>query len=49
MAGSVDSAVAVGEPHSPVDGSPHVHSIVRLSTGSFDGETGKKVHLAQIL
>ncbi|XP_076738360.1 DENN domain-containing protein 4C-like [Maylandia zebra] len=41
IAGSVDSAVAVGEPHSPVDGSPHVHSIVRLSTGSFDGETGK--------
>uniref|UniRef100_A0AAX7SRC6 DENN/MADD domain containing 4C n=1 Tax=Astatotilapia calliptera TaxID=8154 RepID=A0AAX7SRC6_ASTCA len=35
-------AVAVGEPHSPVDGLPHVHSIVRLSTGSFDGETGKK-------
>uniref|UniRef100_A0A3Q4H169 DENN/MADD domain containing 4C n=1 Tax=Neolamprologus brichardi TaxID=32507 RepID=A0A3Q4H169_NEOBR len=42
LTGSVDSAVAVGEPHSPVDGSPHVHSIVRLSTGSFDGETGKK-------
>uniref|UniRef100_A0AAX7T3U9 DENN/MADD domain containing 4C n=1 Tax=Astatotilapia calliptera TaxID=8154 RepID=A0AAX7T3U9_ASTCA len=42
IAGSVDSAVAVGEPHSPVDGLPHVHSIVRLSTGSFDGETGKK-------
>ncbi|XP_063326196.1 DENN domain-containing protein 4C-like isoform X2 [Pelmatolapia mariae] len=41
IAGSVDSAVAVGEPHSPVDGLPHVHSIVRLSTGSFDGETGK--------
>uniref|UniRef100_A0A3P8QXM7 DENN/MADD domain containing 4C n=1 Tax=Astatotilapia calliptera TaxID=8154 RepID=A0A3P8QXM7_ASTCA len=27
---NVDSAVAVGEPHSPVDGLPHVHSIVRL-------------------
>ncbi|XP_030578455.1 DENN domain-containing protein 4C isoform X2 [Archocentrus centrarchus] len=41
IASSVDSAVAVGEPHSPVNVSPHVPSIVKLSTGSFDGEAGK--------
>uniref|UniRef100_UPI0037E79AB4 DENN domain-containing protein 4C isoform X2 n=1 Tax=Semicossyphus pulcher TaxID=241346 RepID=UPI0037E79AB4 len=36
IAGSVDSAVAVAEPTSPVD-LPSVPSIVKLSTGSFDG------------
>ncbi|XP_061566557.1 DENN domain-containing protein 4C isoform X1 [Cololabis saira] len=36
IAGSVDSAVAVAEPPSPVDVLPHVPSIVKLSTGSFD-------------
>ncbi|XP_054456882.1 DENN domain-containing protein 4C isoform X2 [Anoplopoma fimbria] len=42
IAGSVDSAVAVAEPPSPVDVAPPVPSIVKLSTGSFDGgrETG---------
>ncbi|XP_033465563.2 DENN domain-containing protein 4C isoform X1 [Epinephelus lanceolatus] len=42
IAGSVDSAVAVAEPPSPVDVSSPVPSIVKLSTGSFDGgrETG---------
>lgn len=45
IAGSVDSAVAVAEPPSPVDVPSPVPSIVRLSTGSFDGgretKTGK--------
>ncbi|XP_026176293.1 DENN domain-containing protein 4C isoform X2 [Mastacembelus armatus] len=41
IAGSVDSAVAVAEPPSPVDGLSPVASIVKLSTGSFDGDTGK--------
>ncbi|XP_041841016.1 DENN domain-containing protein 4C isoform X2 [Melanotaenia boesemani] len=36
IAGSVDSAVAVVEPLSPVDGPSPVPSIVKLSTGSFD-------------
>ncbi|CDQ62424.1 unnamed protein product [Oncorhynchus mykiss] len=37
IAGSVDSAVAVAEPPSPVKALPHVPSIVKLSTGaSFD-------------
>lgn len=42
MAGSVDSAVA--EPPSPVDVPSPVPSIVKLSTGSFDGgrETGEE-------
>uniref|UniRef100_UPI003AAF386A DENN domain-containing protein 4C isoform X3 n=1 Tax=Centroberyx gerrardi TaxID=166262 RepID=UPI003AAF386A len=42
MAGSVDSAVAVVEPPSPVDVLLPVPSIVKLSTGSFDAarETG---------
>lgn len=42
IAGSVDSAVAVAEPSSPVGGLSSVPSIVKLSTGSFDGgrETG---------
>ncbi|XP_018546279.1 DENN domain-containing protein 4C isoform X2 [Lates calcarifer] len=40
IAGSVDSAVAVAEPPSPVDVPSPVPSIVKLSTGSFDGETG---------
>ncbi|KAK2863230.1 hypothetical protein Q5P01_002763 [Channa striata] len=40
IAGSVDSAVAVAEPPSPVDLPSPVQSIVKLSTGSFDGETG---------
>lgn len=42
IASSVDSAVAVAEPPSPVDVLAPVPSIVRLSTGSFDGgrETG---------
>ncbi|XP_029931709.1 DENN domain-containing protein 4C isoform X2 [Myripristis murdjan] len=42
MAGSVDSAVAVSEPTRPADILPHVPSIVKLSTGSFeaDRETG---------
>lgn len=45
IAGSVDSAVAVAEPLSPVDVPSPVPSIVRLSTGSFDGgrETSKSV------
>uniref|UniRef100_A0AAQ6ABI8 UDENN domain-containing protein n=1 Tax=Amphiprion ocellaris TaxID=80972 RepID=A0AAQ6ABI8_AMPOC len=37
---NMDSAVAVAEPPSPVDVSSPVPSIVKLSTGSFDG-TGK--------
>ncbi|XP_072232803.1 DENN domain-containing protein 4C isoform X1 [Leuresthes tenuis] len=37
IAGSVDSAVAVAEPPSPVAVPSPVPSIVRLSTGSFDG------------
>ncbi|XP_024143595.1 DENN domain-containing protein 4C isoform X4 [Oryzias melastigma] len=43
IAGSVDSAVAVAEPPSPVDGSSQGPSIVKLSTGSFDEgrEVGK--------
>lgn len=43
IAGSVDSAVAVAEPASPVDVNSPAPSIVRLSTGSLDGgrETGK--------
>ncbi|XP_019951066.2 DENN domain-containing protein 4C isoform X3 [Paralichthys olivaceus] len=43
IAGSVDSAVAVAEPPSPVDLPSPVPSIVKLSTGSYDGEavTGK--------
>uniref|UniRef100_A0A3B4WVT5 DENN domain containing 4C n=1 Tax=Seriola lalandi dorsalis TaxID=1841481 RepID=A0A3B4WVT5_SERLL len=36
----MDSAVAVAELPSPVDVLPPVPSIVKLSTGSFDGETG---------
>ncbi|XP_074555234.1 DENN domain-containing protein 4C isoform X2 [Halichoeres trimaculatus] len=42
IAGSVDSAVAVAEPSSPVEVLSPVPSIVKLSTGSFDGgrETG---------
>ncbi|KAI3376500.1 hypothetical protein L3Q82_016952 [Scortum barcoo] len=42
IAGSVDSAVAVAEPPSPVDALSPVPSIVKLSTGSFDNgrETG---------
>ncbi|KAM9836509.1 DENN domain-containing protein 4C isoform 2-T2 [Aulostomus maculatus] len=42
IAGSVDSAVAVAEPPSPIDGPSPVPSIVKLSTGSFDAgrETG---------
>lgn len=42
IAGSVDSAVAVAEPPSPVDVPSPVPSIVKLSTGSFDGETGEE-------
>ncbi|CAN9509517.1 unnamed protein product [Ophioblennius macclurei] len=41
ISGSVDSAVAVAEPTSPVETLPHVPSIVRLSTGSFDGSREK--------
>ncbi|XP_022066281.2 DENN domain-containing protein 4C isoform X1 [Acanthochromis polyacanthus] len=37
IAGSVDSAVAVAEPPSPVNEPSPVPSIVKLSTGSFDG------------
>ncbi|XP_075968395.1 DENN domain-containing protein 4C isoform X4 [Anarhichas minor] len=37
VAGSVDSAVVVAEPPSPVDVPSPVPSIVKLSTGSFDG------------
>uniref|UniRef100_A0A1A8J609 DENN/MADD domain containing 4C n=2 Tax=Nothobranchius TaxID=28779 RepID=A0A1A8J609_NOTKU len=37
IAGSVDSALAVAEPPSPVEVSSPVPSIVKLSTGSFDG------------
>ncbi|KAM6960171.1 DENN domain-containing protein 4C isoform 3-T3 [Tautogolabrus adspersus] len=42
IAGSVDSAVAVAEPPSPVEVPSSVPSIVKLSTGSFDAgrETG---------
>ncbi|XP_034532128.1 DENN domain-containing protein 4C isoform X2 [Notolabrus celidotus] len=42
IAGSVDSAVAVTEPPSPVEALSSVPSIVKLSTGSFDAgrETG---------
>ncbi|XP_068569583.1 DENN domain-containing protein 4C isoform X2 [Cebidichthys violaceus] len=42
VAGSVDSAVVVAEPPSPVDVPSSVPSIVKLSTGSFDAgrETG---------
>ncbi|KAI4808273.1 hypothetical protein KUCAC02_000337 [Chaenocephalus aceratus] len=42
IAGSVDSAIAVAEPPSPVDVPSPVPSIVKLSTGSFDSgrETG---------
>ncbi|KAK2899710.1 DENN domain-containing protein 4C isoform X1 [Channa argus] len=40
IAGSVDSAVAVAEPPSPLGLPSNVPSIVKLSTGSFDGETG---------
>ncbi|KAM4611923.1 DENN domain-containing protein 4C isoform 1-T2 [Polymixia lowei] len=42
IAGSVDSAVAVAEPPSPAGVLSPVPSIVKLSTGSFDGgrETG---------
>ncbi|XP_057709856.1 DENN domain-containing protein 4C isoform X1 [Corythoichthys intestinalis] len=36
IAGSVDSALAVAEPQSPVDAPSPGPSIVRLSTGSFD-------------
>ncbi|KAM3590643.1 uncharacterized protein V6R79_013643 [Siganus canaliculatus] len=41
-ASSVDSAVAVADPPSPMDAPSAVPSIVKLSTGSFDGskETG---------
>lgn len=42
IAGSVDSAVAVAEPPSPVEVISPVPSIVKLSTGSFDGETGEE-------
>lgn len=40
----MDSAVAVAEPPSPVDMPSPVPSIVKLSTGSFDGgrETGEE-------
>uniref|UniRef100_A0A3P9KW60 DENN/MADD domain containing 4C n=1 Tax=Oryzias latipes TaxID=8090 RepID=A0A3P9KW60_ORYLA len=43
IAGSVDKAVAVSEPPSPVDVSSQGPSIVKLSTGSFDEgrEVGK--------
>ncbi|KAM6894658.1 DENN domain-containing protein 4C isoform 2-T2 [Lycodopsis pacificus] len=37
VAGSVDSAVVVAEPPSPVDVPSPVPSIVKLCTGSFDG------------
>lgn len=39
----MDSAVVVAEPSSPVDLPSPVPSIVKLSTGSFDGgrETGE--------
>uniref|UniRef100_A0A667ZL82 DENN domain containing 4C n=1 Tax=Myripristis murdjan TaxID=586833 RepID=A0A667ZL82_9TELE len=49
MAGSVDSAVAVSEPTRPADILPHVPSIVKLSTGSFeaDRETGEDVSLSE--
>uniref|UniRef100_A0A8D3BBM9 DENN domain-containing protein 4C n=1 Tax=Scophthalmus maximus TaxID=52904 RepID=A0A8D3BBM9_SCOMX len=40
IAGSVDSAAAVAGPPSPVDVASPVPSIVKLSTGSFDGEAG---------
>ncbi|XP_077400017.1 DENN domain-containing protein 4C isoform X3 [Vanacampus margaritifer] len=36
ISGSVDSAVAVAEPPSPIDAHAPVPSIVKLSTGSFD-------------
>lgn len=38
----MNSAVAVAELPIPVDLPSPVPSIVKLSTGSFDGETGKK-------
>nr|XP_020444523.1 DENN domain-containing protein 4C isoform X2 [Monopterus albus] len=38
--GSGDCDGAVAEPSSPADVLPSVPSIVKLSTGSFDGETG---------
>lgn len=40
----MDSVVALAEPPSPVDGLSSVPSIVKLSTGSFDGgrETGEE-------
>ncbi|XP_034425331.1 DENN domain-containing protein 4C isoform X1 [Hippoglossus hippoglossus] len=43
IAGSVDSAVTVSEPPSPVDVPSPVPSIVKPSTGNYDGEavTGK--------
>lgn len=43
MAASVDSAVAVVPPPSPVDVPSSVPSIVKLSSGSFDAgkETGE--------
>ncbi|XP_029026612.1 DENN domain-containing protein 4C isoform X2 [Betta splendens] len=40
VAGSVDSAVAAAEPTTPTDLPSPGPSIVRLSTGSFDGESG---------
>ncbi|XP_024918887.1 DENN domain-containing protein 4C isoform X2 [Cynoglossus semilaevis] len=41
IAGSVDSAVAVAEPLTPVNVPSPVPSIVKLSAGSCDSETGK--------
>ncbi|KAM9717888.1 DENN domain-containing protein 4C [Menidia menidia] len=41
IVGSVDSAVAVAEPPSPVDVPSPVPSIVKLSTGSFDSSKDK--------
>ncbi|XP_029975362.1 DENN domain-containing protein 4C isoform X2 [Salarias fasciatus] len=41
ISGSVDSAVAVVEPKSPVEALGHVPSIVKLSSGSFDGGSEK--------
>ncbi|XP_047241644.1 DENN domain-containing protein 4C isoform X2 [Girardinichthys multiradiatus] len=46
IAGSVNSAVAVVEPPSPVDVHSPVPSIVRLSTGSFDG--GRETKTGQL-
>ena len=42
IAGSVDSAVAVSEPPSPVDVPSSVQSIVKPSTGNYDGEAGEE-------